>query len=158
MFKEISIIKGIHPGLILERKLREKKLKKSRFAITIREYPQTLTAITKGKRAMNPALAFKAEQALGLEEGYFMVLQAFYDMKEEKLRQHSGSGTPDLTKLRPGLFWDTDINQIDWIGQKRAVIERVIERGSEEEKAEIRRFYGEKAFNKIAGALKLQHA
>jgi plasmid maintenance system antidote protein VapI len=158
MFKEISIIKGIHPGLVLERKLREKKLKKSRFAITIREYPQTLTAITKGKRSMNPALAFKIEQALGLEEGYLMVLQAFYDMKEEKLRQHSSNGTPHLSKLRPGLFWDTDINTIDWQGQKRAVIERVIERGSEEEKAEIRRFYGDKAFNKIAGALKLQHA
>lgn len=158
MFKEISLIKGIHPGLILERKLREKKLKKSRFAITIREYPQTLTAITKGKRAMNPALAFKIEQTLGLEEGYFMVLQAFYDMKEERLRQHSGVGTPELFKLRPGLFWDTDINTIDWHGQKRAVIERVIERGNDEEKAEIKRFYGEKAFNKIAGDLKQQHA
>lgn len=158
MFKEISIIKGIHPGIILERKLREKKLKKSRFALTIKEYPQTLTAITKGKRGMNPALAFKIEQALGLEEGYLMVLQAFYDMKEEKLRQYASNGTPDLSKLRPGLFWDTDINKIDWQGQKRAVIERVIERGSEGEKAEIRRFYGEKAFNKIAGALKLQHA
>ena len=69
-----------------------------------------------------------------------------------------GSGTPDLSRLRPGSFWDTKIDQIDWVGQRRAVIERVIERGSEEEKAEIRRFYGEKAFNKIAGALKLQHA
>jgi antitoxin HigA-1 len=158
MFKEISIIKGIHPGLILDRKLREKKLKKSRFAITIKEYPQTLTAITKGRRGMNPSLAMKVEEALGLEEGYFMVLQAFYDMKEEKLRQHARSGGPDLSKLRPGLFWDTDINQIDWLGQKRAVIERVIERGNDEEKTEIKRFYGEKAFNKIAGALKLQHA
>lgn len=157
MFKEISIIKGIHPGLILERKLRERKLKKSRFAIAIREYPQTLTAITKCKRGMNPALALKIEQALGLEEGYLMVLQALYDMKQEKLRQYSGSGTPDLSKLRPGLFWDTDMNQIDWLGQKRAVIERVIERGREDEKAEIKRFYGEKAFNQIAGALKLQH-
>jgi plasmid maintenance system antidote protein VapI len=158
MFKEISIIKGIHPGLILDRKLREKKLKKSRFALTIKEYPQTLTAITKGKRGMNPALALKIEEALGLEEGYFMVLQAFYDMKEEKLRQHARSGGPDLSKLRPGLFWDTDISQIDWLGQRRAVIERVIERGSEEEKAEIKRFYGDTAFNKIASALKLQHA
>lgn len=103
------------------------------------------------------ALAFKIEQALGLEEGYLMVLQAFYDMKEEKLRQRSSNGTPDMSRLRPGLFWDTDINMIDWQGQKRAVIERVIERGSEEEKAEIKRFYGEKAFNKIAGALKMQH-
>ncbi len=84
-----------------------------------------------------------------------MVLQAFYDMKEEKLRQPASNGTPDLSKLRPGLFWDTDINQIDWIGQRRAVIERVIERGSDEEKAEIKRFYGVKAFNKIADALKL---
>jgi hypothetical protein len=47
------------------------------------------------------------------------------------------------------LFWDTDINGIDWFGQRRAVIERVIERGNDEEKAEIRRFYGEKAFNKM---------
>ncbi len=158
MFKEISIIKGIHPGLILERKLQEKKLKKSRFALTIKEYPQTLTAITKAKRGMNPALALKIEEALGLEEGYFMVLQAFYEMKKEKLRQHARSGGPDLSKLRHGLFWDTDINTVDWHGQKRAVIERVVERGNEEEKAEIKRFYGEKAFNKIAGALKIQHA
>jgi len=157
MFKEISIIKGIHPGLVLERKLREKKLKKSRFALAINEYPQTLTAITKGKRGMNPALAIKMEQALGLEEGYLMVLQAFYDMRQERLRQQSRSGKPDISKLRPGLFWDTDINQIDWLGQKRAVIERVIERGSEQEKAEIKRFYGEKTFNKITAALKLQH-
>jgi antitoxin HigA-1 len=81
-------------------------------------------------------------------------LQAFYDMKEEKLRQHSSNGTPDLSKLRPGLFWDTDMNGIDWFGQRRAVIERVIERGNDEEKAEIRRFYGEKAFIKIAGKQK----
>jgi hypothetical protein len=37
-----------------------------------------------------------------------------------------------------------------WLGQRRAVIERVIERGNDKEKAEIKRFYGEKAFNKIA--------
>lgn len=78
--------------------------------------------------------------------------------RNKKLRQHSGSGTPDLSKLRPGLFWDTDINQVDWIGQKRAVIERVIERGNEVEKSEIKRFYGDKAFNKIADALKSEHA
>ena len=107
---------------------------------------------------MNPALAFKIEQALGLEEGYFMVQQAFYDMKEERLRQRTSNGTPDLAKLRPGLFWDTDINSIDWQGQKRAVIQRIFERGSEEEKAEVKRFYGEKTFNKIVVDLKLQNA
>lgn len=154
MSKEISIIKGIHPGLILERKLREKKLKKIRFAITIREYPQTLTAITKGKRAMNPALAFKIEQALGLEEGYFMLLQAFYDMKEEGLRQSAAYGMPDLSRIRTGLFWDTNADKIDWMGQKRAVIERIVQRGNAEEAAELKRFYGEEIFNEIAEGIK----
>lgn len=158
MLKEISIIKGIHPGIILERKLRERKLKKGRFALAIKEYPQTLTAITKGRRAMNPALALKIEAELGLEEGYFMVLQAYYDMKEEKRRQQSGKGSPDLSRFRPGLFWDTDISRIDWLGQRRAVIERVIERGNDEERAEIKRFYGESVFDEVADALKQQYA
>ncbi len=33
---------------------------------------------------MNPALSLKIEQALGLEEGYFMVLQAYSDIAQEK--------------------------------------------------------------------------
>ena len=38
----IAIIKGIHPGFILERELKERKLTKRRFAISINEYPQLL--------------------------------------------------------------------------------------------------------------------
>lgn len=41
------------------------------------------------------------------------------DMKQEKLRQHSSSGTPDLSKLRPGLFWDTDIKQGVGFGMRK---------------------------------------
>ena len=36
---------------------------------------------------MNTPLALKIENALGLEEGYFMILQVFYDIEEEKKRQ-----------------------------------------------------------------------
>jgi antitoxin HigA-1 len=50
---------------------------------------------------------------------------------------------PDLTLLRPALFWDTDLQKIDWKRQKRAVIKRVWERGNEQEKAEMKRLYGE---------------
>ena len=45
----IAIIKGIHPGFILERELKERKLPKRRFAISINEYPQLLGDITKVK-------------------------------------------------------------------------------------------------------------
>ena len=63
-------------------------------------------------------------------------------MKQEKHKQHSNA-YPDLTRLRPGLFWDTDINKIDWPRQREAVIKRIFERGNEEEKTEIARFYGD---------------
>jgi antitoxin HigA-1 len=145
MKNNISIIKGVHPGIILERELKRRKLPKGRFALEVNEYPQTVVAVTKGKRRMTPALALKAEKALGLEEGYFLTLQVWYDIKKEK----SGRGDPcgrtnprGRPNLRPALFWDTDINTINWDKHKTAVIKRVLERGNETEKNEIARFYG----------------
>lgn len=148
MNKRISILKGIHPGLVLERELQKRKLAKGPFALSINEYPQTLGAITKGKRGMNTPLALKIERSLGIEEGFFMILQVFYDIKEEKAKAQDKTH-PDLSRLRPALFWDTDMNKIDWHEQKRAVVERVYERGSKEEKAEIARFYGKDVINQI---------
>lgn len=150
MNQELEVLKGIHPGIILDRKLKERKLSKGRFALLIKEYPQTLGAITKGKRNMNTPLALKIEQELNLTEGFFMTLQIFYEIKQEKHKLLEKTH-PDLSKLRQGLFWDTDMMKIDWHRQRRAVIQRVFERGSSEEKAEITRFYGDseiKQFNK----------
>ncbi|NUQ26489.1 MAG: plasmid maintenance system antidote protein [Saprospiraceae bacterium] len=140
MNMQIDLIKGIHPGFILERELNQRQLRKGRFALSIQEFPQTLGAITKGKRDMNTALALKIEKALGLEEGYFMILQVYYDIAQEKKKQNTAS--PDLTKLRPVLFWDTKIESVNWQKQKKVVIKRVFERGNDIEKEEITRFYG----------------
>src|SRR3954465_4288177 len=116
----ISIIKGVHPGIILERELKQRKIAKGSFALSLHEYPQTLVSITKGKRKMNTGLALKIEKELGFEEGYFMILQAYYDIAKEKRRQQTTQ--PDLSKLRPVLFWDTRIESIDWEKHKKAVI------------------------------------
>lgn len=142
MNQELEVLKGIHPGIILDRKLKERKLSKGLFALLINEYPQTLGAITKGKRNMNTPLALKIEQELNLAEGFFMTLQIYYEIKQEKNKQLKKSH-PDLSKLRKGLFWDTDLEKIDWHRQRRAVIQRVFERGQNDEKAELTRFYGD---------------
>lgn len=138
----ITIIKGIHPGFVLDRVLKKRQIPKGKFAISLNEFPQTIVAITKGKRRMNINLALKIEHALDLNEGYLMTLQVFYDIKEAKKKL---SKSPDLSKLRTALFWDTKIDEIDWSQQKNAVIKRVFERGNEEEKMEITNFYGEEA-------------
>lgn len=96
---------------------------------------------------MNTALALKAEKVLGLEEGILMVLQAFYDIVVEKMRNHQAK--PDLSKIRRVVFWDTDINSIDWEKYKRSVINRIYEMGDETEKAEITRFYWISTINDI---------
>ena len=146
MQDQISIIKGVHPGIILDRELKRRKLPKGRFALEINEYPQTVVAVTKGKRRMTPALALKAEKELGLEEGYFMTLQDWYDIKKEKEKNRR---IPNLSKLRPALFWDTNINSINWDTQKARVVKRVFERGSLAEKKEIVRFYGHQTIREI---------
>jgi hypothetical protein len=64
--------------------------------------------------------------------------------------QKSQNTPPDLSLIRPGLFWDTDIKKIDWQLQRRAVIERILERGNDQEKAEVKGFYGDSAFDAIA--------
>ena len=140
MKTQLSIIKGVHPGFILERELKERHLRKGPFALSLKEFPQTIVSITKGKRKMNTPLALKIEKALGFKEGYFMILQVYYDIEQEKRRQNTAH--PDLTKLRTVLFWDTKIEDINWKKQKNAVIKRVFERGNEIEKKEIIRFYG----------------
>ena len=132
--------KGIHPGIVLERELKKRSLKQRPFALAINEHPQTLNAITKGKRNLKTALALKIEKKLGLEEGTLAILQTYYDIRIEKEKQQSE--TPELALLRESLFWDTDINHIDWKKQYKAVIKRVFERGNEIEKGEIIRFYG----------------
>lgn len=146
MDSSLSILKGIHPGLFLERELKKRHLAKGKFAISLEEYPQTLVAITKGKRSMNVNLALKIENALNLEEGFLMILQVFFDIKREKRKS---AKHPNLSEFRPALFWDTKIEMIDWNQQKRAVIERVFERGNDIEKKEIIHFYGVKTIYEV---------
>lgn len=153
MLNVIEIVKGVHPGFFLERELKKRKLTKGKFALSIHEYPQTLSAIINGKRSMNIKLALRIEQALEMEEGLLMTLQVHHDIRKEKKRMSQGK-QPALTKFRPALFWDTNIERIDWNIQKRPVIQRVFERGNFTEKKEVLNYYGRNAIKKVLAAAK----
>lgn len=140
MIKQFEKYKGIHPGIVLDRELKKRSIKQRPFALSLEEHPQTFNAITKGKRGISTALALKIERELGLEEGTLVILQAYYDI--QKIKEKEIQNTPNLHTLSKALFWDTDIQHIDWKRQYRAVIQRVFERGNENDKNEIIRFYG----------------
>lgn len=141
MKNRIDVLKGVHPGLFLGNELKKRNLVQGKFALAVQEYPQTLGAIIKGKRDMNVGLSVKIEKELGLDEGLLMTLQVFYDIKEYK-EKNIKVASPDLSKLRKVLFWDTEFEKIDWQKNAEAVIKRILERGNDEERAEIERFYG----------------
>lgn len=149
MLERYEKYKGIHPGVIIERELKKRSLRQRPFALSIEEHPQTFNAITKGKRNMNTALALKIEEKLDMEEGTMMILQVYYDIKKEKQKQQTAQ--PNLSILRKSLFWDTDITDIDWKKQADTVIRRVFERGNEEEKKEVIRFYGRPKIKAVVG-------
>ena len=52
--------------------------------------------------------------------------------------------------LNNALFWDTDIEKIDWELNADAIIVRVLERGDLNDFREIRRAYGDEAIKKTA--------
>ncbi|AJH14322.1 helix-turn-helix transcriptional regulator [Myroides profundi] len=138
--------KGIHPGIILDRELKKRSIKQRPLALLLDEHPQTFNAITKGKRAMPIPLALKVERELGIEEGTFSILQVYYDIAKVK---ETEATKPNISLLTPALFWDTDINKINWTKQYKSVILRIFERGNETDKEEIVRFYGEDKVNEV---------
>ncbi len=156
MLPELSKIKGIHPGAILRREIKVRGLKKYELAKAVGEHPQTISSILNEKRGMNPKLSIRLGQIMGIDKDYFMILQACYEVKSQ-VKQHKNV-TPDLSKIRKILFWDTDFNKIDWVRNRSAIIKRILERGNEIELKEIISFYGEETIRielmKLEGSAK----
>ena len=141
MNEQLSILKGIHPGQFLDKELRSRSIKSKDLALAVGEHPQTLSAIIRGKRAMNTPLSLRIERNLQLDEGLLMQLQIFFEIEQEKRKQAS-LHRPDLSKFRPALFWDTTLDRIDLTNNRRYALQRIFERGTESEILEAIRFYG----------------
>ena len=156
MEKRLEKYKGIHPGFILNRELQKRAVKPSHFALLLGTHRQIISALIKGKRGFSISLSLKVDKALDVEEGSFALLQTFYDI--EQVKKQGETSKPDLKCLRKVLFWDTDINKINWQKQYRAVIRRVFERGNQKEQNEIKRFYGaEKVKEVLSGNILRNH-
>ncbi|NDV93311.1 addiction module antidote protein, HigA family [Dysgonomonas sp. 521] len=141
MKHNLDTYKGIHPGKIIDRRLKKLGLSQRAFARNIGEHNQSINAVITGRRPLTTELSIKIERALDFDEGFLLALQAYYNVAEYKRKEASASvtGVPNIRKM---LFWDTDFEKIDWGRYRKAVIQRVFERGNEAEKEEIIRFYG----------------
>ncbi len=146
MLPRIAKIKGIHPGLILKRELKRNNIKSTELAMAIDEHKQTLSAIINQRRGINPTISIKLAEHFNIDKDYFMLLQASYDVNQTAKSKFKKQ--PNLNKIRKAIFWDTTFDKIDWDKNKRAVIQRILERGNTIEINEIISFYGRKLMSK----------
>ena len=140
MINRIDILKGIHPGKIIERDLNKKHLTQRTLAKIVGVPYQTINAIISGRRNITLETALNIEKTLGYDEGFLLILQDFHNISvyKEKKSKEKYNRAPNIRK---SLFWDSDFNKIDWGKYKKAVITRVWERGNQIEKDEIARFF-----------------
>jgi addiction module HigA family antidote len=144
MIDRINILKGIHPGKIIERDLNKNHMTQRVLAEIVRVPYQTINAIISGRRNITLETALNIERILGYDEGFLLILQDFHNIStyKEKKSKENYNHAPNIRK---SLFWDSDFNKIDWERYKKAVITRIWERGNQSEKEEIIRFYNIKA-------------
>lgn len=141
MDRRIDIIKGIHPGKFIARDLKNKEITQRYLAEETHIPYQTINAIIAGRRNLTTGQALALESLLGYEEGFLSILQSFYDIKQYKDKKLADL-YPAPPRIRKILFWDADFDKINWGKSKKVIIQRVLERGSNEEIDEIKRFYG----------------
>lgn len=110
------------------------------FAKTIGIQPQILNAIIKGHRQIPLETSLKMDEIFGLESGFFAFVQLQNQIKAIKEKNMPVyEGVPNIRRV---VFWDCDFDKMNWSKYKDFAIKRVMDYGNEEEKQEIRRFYG----------------
>jgi addiction module HigA family antidote len=149
MLPELARIKGIHPGAILKRELIKRGMKPIQLAETLHEHKQTISAILNERRGINTKLSIQLGQFFEIELDYFLQIQASYDVMHEMQKQNVQQEKPDFNRIRRVLFWDTELDKVDWKQHKIAVIKRVFERGNTDDIDEIVRFYGAETIQKV---------
>lgn len=85
----MSKLKNIHPGeILLEEFLTPLNISQNKLARDIDVPPRRINEIVLGKRSITVDTDLRLSKALGTSEGFWLNLQADYDIEEKKLEIH----------------------------------------------------------------------
>lgn len=83
---EVYSAEPIHPGEILFDELEAREIKQKDFASLIALRPSHLNELLHGKRNLTPVVALKLEKLLGISAGFWVRLQAEYDLENARMK------------------------------------------------------------------------
>lgn len=139
---QFEIYKGINPSIIIMKMLERKNMTQKQLAEQTGIQKQTLNAILKNRREIPISLSIRLDEQLGFDTGFFAILQAYYtaeNLRRKALAKKLENKQKPL--IRPVVFWDVDIDRLDWASQKDFIMERVLSRGSKEEIKSVKQYY-----------------
>lgn len=91
-------LKNIHPGeILLEEFLLPMQISETRLAHSIGVPPRCINEIVLGKRGITADTALRLAKALGTSEGFWLGLQADYDIEES--RKQIGADLDQIERL-----------------------------------------------------------
>lgn len=134
----IESYKGIPPGKIIARRLAKNGISQRKLAMEIGEHYQTMNAIIQGIRHLTIGQSLKMDKALGFPEGFFAIIQTYYQIALAKRNKAEMNMVPSVRK---SVFWDIDPARLDWNMNKDFIIARVNQRGTKQEIEEVRNYY-----------------
>ncbi len=142
MYEQYLQMPNLPTGAVLNRILVKEKFNQRQLAERSGILYQRICDYIANRRRITIEASLKLEQALGVGiAGFFYRIQTNHDIYTQMNRQMSDYH-PDLSHYRKALFWDTSIDRLDWRQNRRWIIRRVFEYGSDSEIRETIRFYG----------------
>lgn len=85
--KEIFTNVSLHPGEVIADELAARDIKKTHFASQLDMKASHFSELLHGKRNVSAAVALKLEKLLKVKAEYWMRLQVYYDLFEERTKQ-----------------------------------------------------------------------
>ena len=151
MYENYLTYHHIPCGAVLDR-IRTKAHLTQRELASRSEIPyQRINDFIANRRRISPENSLKLEKALGVDyQCFFYQVQTNYEIFVATKRL-SELLTPDKSKYRKALFWDTDFETLDWQRNSEWIIQRVFEYGNESEIKETIIYYSK---NKIINVLR----
>ena len=131
-------------GAILDRIRTKEHLSQRELASRSGIPYQRINDFIANRRRISPENSLRLEKALGVDfQCFFYQAQTNYDIYMAT-KQLLEMPSPDRSKFRKTLFWDTDLDALDWQHNSEWIIHRVFDYGNATEIKEAIRFYGRK--------------
>lgn len=153
MYEQYLQLNNIPCGAVLNRIMTKEGISQSQLAERSGIVRQRICDYLANRRRITVEASLNLEKALRIGiAGFFYRIQANHDIytcvKEQAMNNH-----PNLKHYRKALFWDTNMETLDWERNQLWIIRRVFEYGSEEEILETLRFYGKDIVKEVLSSI-----